>query len=213
MSQFCNAQAVKNTQFFTMGNGLKNAQNTTLKRCCSNETFTLTRACPSCPAFLLHPPPPPPQSAYTATLPANRQWHRIAIAFALVRSEAELRRWNMPPRRRDAHIGHCVLLPTAKQLRAFCRVAWPCHPASATAFITHCIMTETSNNLAAPGVRSPFSRQLLARILHKLTPRSILIAVTLLLLYKFHPRFLWLWRRVSSRVFSRRFLPRADAPS
>ena len=73
-----------------------------------------------------------------------------------------------------------------------------------------CVMTETSNNMAAPGARAPFSRQLIARILHRVTPRSILIALTLLLLYKFYPRFLWLWRRVRS---SRRFLPRADAPS
>ena len=146
---------------------------------------------------------------HPATLPANRQqWHRIAIAFVLVRSEAELRRWNMPPTR-------CAHSPLRAALhrKTVASIWLRCLAVSATAFITRCIMTETSNNLAAPGVRSPFSRQLLARILHKLTPRSILIAVSLLLLYKFHPRFLWLWRRVSSRVFSRRFLPRADAPS
>ena len=72
-------------------------------------------------------------------------------------------------------------------------------------------MTETSNIMTAPGIRSPFSRQLVARIVHRLTPRTILIVIALCLSYKVLPRLQWLWRSLRSRAFLRLLAPRPDA--
>jgi hypothetical protein len=68
-------------------------------------------------------------------------------------------------------------------------------------FGNHFAMTESSNNTTAPGVRSPFHRQIIARIVHNFTPRTIIIAIALCLLYKVFPKLMWLWRRLKSRTF------------
>ena len=71
-------------------------------------------------------------------------------------------------------------------------------------------MTETSNNSVAPGVRSPFSRRLLARLVHRLTPRTVFVVIALCLLYNFFPKLQWLLRRLRSRALSRLFAIRSN---
>jgi hypothetical protein len=69
-------------------------------------------------------------------------------------------------------------------------------------------MTETSNNAAAPGVRSPFSRQLVARLLHRLTPKTIFIVICICLVYKCLPKLQWLLQRIKPTSLLRFFAPR-----
>ena len=70
--------------------------------------------------------PPPPPSAYTPQPFLRIGNNGIGLLLHLCWCAVRLNFEDGTCHRRDAHIRHCVLLSTAKQLRAFGCVVWPC---------------------------------------------------------------------------------------